>query len=563
MILNKIKNLLFIIPGLVVFVSCKKQLDINDNPNNPVKVPLTTLLTNAEVALGTSLAMGTGLSQDLAVYTHQMSTREEANDYAVTGVEFFLTQSWPSLYRTTIANLDQIIKDATTNDDMIYAGISKVLKAYAYSQLVDVFGDVPFSEVGKLEEGIRYPKFDGGADIYPQLFSMLDEAISDLSNAGAANINAPGDDDVIYKGSTQKWIKTANTIKLKLYTQIRKVQDVSGPVNALISGGDLIGSTEESFMLPYGPNGATDDRNPGFGDYFATQRSNHISPWLYEIMKGYNPKMNAGIEDPRIPYYIYNQETATSSPDNSTEYRDGPFVTIIFGSKGENSAKSQQNTVSLFGIYPVGGRYDEGTGGVASAESGTGAAPYRFITYADRLYLEAELIQEGIIAGDAKATLEAAILESFDQIDYTIANYVKPSQTVPKIVNVDPASPMMKYIDEILLNFDAASADRKLEIIMTQKWLSSIGSSVDQYTDYRRTGYPVMFDPNDPEQAPGGFVQPPIDGDPINPGAQAKVPVLRTLPYPLSLPWAQDELETNPNAPAQKTPSDFKVFWMP
>ena len=84
MILNKIKNLLFIIPGLVVFVSCKKQLDINDNPNNPVKVPLTTLLTNAEVALGTSLAMGTGLSQDLAVYTHQMSTREEANDYAVT-----------------------------------------------------------------------------------------------------------------------------------------------------------------------------------------------------------------------------------------------------------------------------------------------------------------------------------------------------------------------------------------------------------------------------------------------------------------------------------------------
>src|SRR5690606_18965664 len=153
-----------------------------------------------------------------------------------------------------------------------------------------------------------------------------------------------------------------------------------------------------------------------------------------------------GIEDPRIPYYIYNQETATSSPDNNTEYRDGPFVSIYFGSKGENAAKSQQNTVSLFGIYPVGGRYDEGTGGVASANSGTGAAPYRFITYADRLYLEAELIQEGIVAGDAKATLKAAMLESFYQIDYTIANYVKPSQTVPEIFDEDPASPMMKYI---------------------------------------------------------------------------------------------------------------------
>src|SRR5690606_23249042 len=132
-------------------------------------------------------------------------------------------------------------------------------------------------------------------------------------------------------------------------------------------------------------------------------------------------------------------------------------------------------------------RYDEGTGGVASANSGTGAAPYRFITYADRLYLEAELIQEGIVAGDAKATLKAAMLESFYQIDYTIANYVKPSQTVPETFDEDPASPMMKYIDEILLNFDAASANRKLEIIMTQKWLSSIGSAIDQYTDYRRT----------------------------------------------------------------------------
>ena len=86
---NKIKYLLLIISGLMVFVSCKKQLDVNNNPNNPVNVPLKTLLTNAQAALGSSLAMGTGLSQDLAVYTHQMSTREEANDYAVTGGEFF------------------------------------------------------------------------------------------------------------------------------------------------------------------------------------------------------------------------------------------------------------------------------------------------------------------------------------------------------------------------------------------------------------------------------------------------------------------------------------------
>lgn len=558
----KFKNILLIISGLVVLTSCKKQLDINDNPNDPLTVPLATLLVTSQVGLGNSLAIGSGLSQDLAVYTHQMSTREDANEYGVTGTEFFLSNTWPRIYRTTLANLDEIIRFATEDDNRIYAGIAKILKAYSYSQLVDVFGDVPFSESSKLKEGVTYPKFDQGTEIYPQLFALIDEGVADLKNTGAENNFKPGTDDLIYGGSVQKWVKAANAIKLKLYTQVRKVQDVSAEVNQILNNADeLISNTNESFMMQYGPNSATDDRNPGFGDYYATQRSNHVSPWLYEIMKGYNSGINTGIEDPRIPYYIYNQMSATSTPDNNTEYRDGPFVSIYFGSAGENAAKSQQNTVSLFGIYPVGGKYDDGSAEKASASSGTGAAPYRFITYADVLYLQAELISEGIVTGDPEAVLEQAMKESFRQIDYTIANFVKPSQTVPPIYSETAGSDMMDYIDAVLATFDGAPAARKLEIIMTQKWLSSIGSSVDQYTDYRRTGYPVMFDPKNPLHAPDGIVQPPIDGDPMNPGAQAAVPVQSTLPYPRSLPWAQTELETNPNAPAQKTPSEFKVFW--
>lgn len=98
---------------------------------------------------------------------------------------------------------------------------------------------------------------------------------------------------------------------------------------------------------------------------------------------------------------------------------------------------------------------------------------------------------------------------------------------------------------------------------MTQKWLSSVGSAVDQYTDIRRTGYPVIFNPGDPSMAPGGRVQPPINGDPINPGAQKAVPVQLSRTFALALPWDQTELESNPNAPPQKNPSSYKVFWMP
>ena len=112
--------------------------------------------------------------------------------------------------------------------------------------------------------------------------------------------------------------------------------------------------------------------------------------------------------------------------------------------------------------------------------------------------------------------------------------------------------------------YNAASNEKKLEIIMTQKWISSVGSAVDQYTDIRRTGYPVVFNPLDPSMAPGGRVQPPINGDPVNPGAQKSVPVQSSRSFPLTLPWFQGELETNPNSPPQKTDlTSYKVFWIP
>jgi hypothetical protein len=572
--LHKIK---FLIPLVaLVAMSCKKLLDINTDPNNPVAVEVSKLLPTAQRTLADALSMDEqngGLSEVLAVYTHQMSTREEADKYGITGVDVNIQTAWSKLFSSSanpgsgfpvygvLQNLEDIIAKATAAGNFRYAGIAKILKAYTFSVAVDVFGDLPYTEANKLKQGILYPKFDDDAAIYESLFALINAGIADLNNP-AVNPQVPGTDDLIYGGSIAKWIKAANTIKLKMYTQIRKVKNVSAEVNALISGGNLISQTSESFLLPYGPNGATDDRNPGFYTYFATQRSNHVSPWFYEILKGYSTRVFNNNPDPRIKYYIYNQVTATQAPreGNQTEYRDGAFVSIYFGSVGADRDRSQQNTISLFGIYPVGGKYDDGSATVANANSGTGAAPYRFITYADRLYLEAELMNTGVIAGDAKAKLTQAIDESFKQVDYTIANYVKPTQSVPALVGTAAVG---TYTDKVLVEYDAASTEKKLEIIMTQKWLSSVGSAVDQYTDIRRTGYPVVFDPSNPVMAPGGRVQPPINGDPVNPGNQKSVPVQLSRTFALALPWFQTELESNPNAPAQKNPSTYKVFWMP
>jgi len=552
----------------VALGSCSKEFfDINVDPNNPSTLPINNLLPGIEKAMGDASAIGSssdiegnaisGIGEGLEVYVHRITVREDPNAYGIKGNSSIVEPMWDTYYRAVLTNADIIINQATPAGNFKYAGIAKVIKAFSYSQLVDVFGDIPYSEANQLigATPILNPKFDDDATIYPSLIQLIDDGIADLTNT-ASNPLSPGGDDLIYNGSVTKWVKAANTLKLKMYTQMRRTQDVSAAVTALLaSPTTLINNTSENFQLPY----SSVSRHPGYSEYIASQRTKDISPWFYEILKGYNPNILTGVTDPRIPYYFFNQlpEGQDAVQDNNaTEYRDGSFVSIYFGSNGEDQGRTQQNTMTVMGLYPIGGRFDDGQGGSVGQNSGTGAAPYRFITYADRLYLEAELIKTGVIPGDARAKTMAAITESFKQVDAVVTLTGTPG--VPVLTG---SAGVTDYITKVMASYDA-NPGKQLEIIMTEKWISSFGNAVDAYTDYRRTGFPVLFDPNNPAMAPGGKVQPPIHGNPLL-DPQKAVPVSLNVPYPLSLPWPTTELTSNKNAPTQKVPSTYKVFWQP
>jgi hypothetical protein len=548
----------FFAAAAVIGTGCKKFLDVNTNTNDPTpgSVTLAMILSAAERNIAGNLALGTGTGNTMGVYMHQITGRVAADRYGAG------SQTWEGMY-SAIANLNVIIKRGAEESRFAYVGIAKIMKAYAFSMLVDIYGDVPFSEFDRFDEGIVQPKFDLGKDIYPQLFTLIDEGIEDINNP-AVNPSKPGNDDYIYKGNMARWIKAANTLKLKLYTQIRKVEDVSAEVTALLANpAQLINSQAESFMMPYGPIGTTDDRHPAFGDYNATQRGGQLfSPWLYEIMKGWNPNILTGLADPRIPYYIYNQKSALGgsnpTPENCTEYRDGGFISIIFGSNGPCRDGSNSQTYSLLGLFPAGGRFNDSAAksvnSIGAQNAGTGARPHEFITYADRLYLEAELIHEGLAPGDARAVFSSALDASFGHVDNVVANFVKPNtagaaQTVAAIA---PLAATTAYKTGVLAEYDAGDDDKKLELIMTEKWINRIENQVDNYTDYRRTGYPILFAP-----APEGSVTSVT-------GPDGKVtPVSNDRKYPWSLPFSNSEISLNQNAPPQKVPELFKVFWQP
>ena len=77
-----------------------------------------------------------------------------------------------------------------------------------------------------------------------------------------------------------------------------------------------------------------------------------------------------------------------------------------------------------------------------------------------------------------------------------------------------------------------------------------IGRNIDAYTDYRRTGYPVMFDPNTMASVANG-----------GPDGNGPVSVQSSRGYPLSFPYSADELSLNDNAPAQKVLTTANIFW--
>ena len=183
--LRKLKYIITLAAVVVVGSCTKSSFDINADPNNPTSLSAKVLLPQIIKNMGDASSISDGMSDVFEVYVHRMSVREAPNAYGVTGSSGYVESMWDPYYSRAITNLNIIIDRSATDGNLRYAGIAKVLKAFIFSQLVDVFGDVPFSEAGKLGEKILNPKFDDDATIYPALFSMIDEGVADLKNTKA------------------------------------------------------------------------------------------------------------------------------------------------------------------------------------------------------------------------------------------------------------------------------------------------------------------------------------------------------------------------------------------
>jgi hypothetical protein len=550
---------------LAVFslAGCDDFFNINRDPNNPLDVPLNQLLPSIQVDAAGALGINSGgLSQIATTYVHHTVQRGNTiNDYAAVGDDFGVATPWTIFYTRALQDIEEMISKAEETEATHYVGVGKIMKAYFYSILVDVYGDVPFSQACNAIE-FPNPKYDLGEEIYPQLFTMLDEGIAALSGASTLS---PDGDDLFYGGNLDQWRRFAKTVKLKMYNQVRLVQDVSDEVNALLAEeADLIINAGDDFQFNYNSGVSPDNRNPAYVQEWAPATAQYyMSPYFYEIMRNMNtfnhPDYGGKIdvEDPRVPYYFYNQiaeVTEDTPPENPCSYcygyvKDDVFILSEPALQGTgvvaihefsdaidpNAGFDQSRSQTVCGLYPLGGRYDNGAGG-ATNFNGHSSVAQRFLTaYAVR-FIEAELYHTGVATGGAVKAREA--FKKGIEAGFAKVNEIASSVEAPPIAD----AAITTYVNAVLVAYDGADDEGKLEHIITQKWIATFGWGVDAYTDYRRTGYPILFDGNT-DDLPG---------------------TVRTREYPVAYPWSSANLAVNAEAPVQKiiSSAEAKPFWM-
>jgi hypothetical protein len=219
----KFRNSLIIALTLVftLVISCKDLDELNINPNgvDPANADLNFLLPTTITNLGqTVYSIGFGAFSGVMQHTQQTGWQGGYNNYDWNN----LSHSWSGYYGILMNN-DEFFKKAKKEKLEFHEGVARVLRAYTFGLITDLWGDAPYSQALKAELGSNYfkPVFDPQKDIYLGILADLDTANTLLSKSASAYTNIASKQDPLYSGNPEKWRKFANSLALRYYMRLQ------------------------------------------------------------------------------------------------------------------------------------------------------------------------------------------------------------------------------------------------------------------------------------------------------------------------------------------------------
>ncbi|WP_223580517.1 SusD/RagB family nutrient-binding outer membrane lipoprotein [Sphingobacterium sp. GVS05A] len=250
---NKVKLLYALC--FTAIVGCKTGDDLYISPNNPLDGNLPSMLTAAEVNTFQNVEGDLSRMSSILVQ-HSVGLNAQYSDvqnYRITQGDF--DNVWIGLYTNTMYNLKLMIDKAKIAETKspYYEGIAKVMMALNISLATDLWGDVPYSEAFQWTTGNKTPKLDSQQDVYKSIDNLLADAITDLSVAEDENYYLPAEDDLIFKGDTEKWVKAAYTLRARFLnrTSSKQAGTETKVLDYLKKG---ISSNDENMIAPHDEN---------------------------------------------------------------------------------------------------------------------------------------------------------------------------------------------------------------------------------------------------------------------------------------------------------------------
>ncbi len=558
----KLSVVLFFIATMVI-VSCKKSaFDINKNPNTPTENTISygVILPSALNNTGRIVALQWGPLQNYLSYWSRSGTYAPNSDeesYNVTTTAGPVGSVWNALY-DNLFDYETMRKKAEIQGADFYTGIAKIMKAHNYAILVDIYGNVPYSESLKANANVT-PKYDKGADIYKDLLLQIDEGIALIKNAAnsvsGANKNIVNDDIMFgtptlaissanIDGLKPKWGRFANTLKLRLLVHLMNGGVKFGPVTPVLN--------------PAPPTAVPESVVPGFN---ISAEIAKIAANGYGFMAtGSDAEVNPGYRsDKPNPFFnSYVRDVANTVTANNQYYKANRAGILMYDGNGDSR---EGRFYSAGGLGFVGVDYGAPSLTINSAANlaGIGEGVYRgndkpqfILTSAECQFLQAEAIHRGFLSGNAKTTMELGIAESHRAVGAT--------GSVASYLSFNAGYPDVDY--SVTLPLPAASSGVPntpiggLFTIISQKWfaLNAI-APFEVWTDYRRVDYSANVKHFRYGVTTDGFIEiPQISVSPNN--TKTEIPI--RYPYP------QNEYLYNPaNVGSQGNINIFssKIFW--
>jgi len=395
---------------------------------------------------------------------------------------------------------------------------ARILRAFLFHRLTDYYGSVPYSEAGKGEDGIFFPKYDKQKAIYADLLKELDEASAAFGPADAGFTAA----DLYYNGDVTKWKKWGYSLMLRLAMRIsnRDATMANTYIAKAIAGG-VFTSNADNVIVPMaeGPslwqnqNGISRAFYPGDGG-----NPSFMAKTLIDFLKGANTASTAD-DDPRLMIFTGGIGLWTASGSGSVW---NPTNANPLQQKGMPNG----NDLNMLKIIEGNPNLDiDATYSKINPKLLDRSDPYMLMNYGEVRLLLAEAAQRSL----GGLTPAAALTHYTEGVKASMQMYTiyDPSLTVTD-------AQVTAYLAAHVYNVEKPA----LEMIGQQMWANHFLNWWEAWSDWRRTRFPTLVPTNYPGNVTGGKI-------------------FERLKYPNA------EVAGNPNFATTATTNDYitKVWW--